>query len=121
MRTTLLLTLFLCLSTTARAGILLEPDLGVEYGKQTETYSYPSASTVEGSNSGGGITYGAKAGFTAGGLLMAGAQYEGGSLSFAKPSDLGIFAGIKIPLLVHAWVSYFLKSTTTQASGSGFE
>ncbi|MGZ3696049.1 MAG: hypothetical protein ACXWQO_18485 [Bdellovibrionota bacterium] len=114
---------FFCLflvCSSAQAGIYLEPAVGYENGKLSETYTNPGTPAAVTSSRGGGITTGVKGGFHQGPVFL-GAEYERSHLGeMSKPKDWSGFAGISIPL-VRAWVSYIFSAKTGLAKGTGYK
>ena len=109
-----LLTLTICFAGKANAGFLIEPHAGFALAGTIEQ------NTTTGSYS--GLNFGARAGYSMLGL-MGGATYNM-SMSTdyeftqgltkitnkAKRTDLGLFVGYELPILLRVWGSYYLDT-----------
>jgi hypothetical protein len=111
--------IFFFLSTAAHAGVYLEPAVGYEHGKISETYVNSGVVTNKPSSSGGGLTVGAKLGYHVA-LFFMGAEYERASLGIAEPKDWSAFAGVSVPL-VKVWGSYIFSAQTGIGKGTGYK
>lgn len=110
------------LATTASAGFLVEPYLGYRVGDLEST---PNGSIAYDTS---GHSIGARLGgtFT---MFMAGIDYSMGSLSADQTkggstdvdldtTQLGIFAGIELPVLLRAWATYYVSANFENSSNS---
>jgi hypothetical protein len=117
-----ILLLFLALfANRAQGAVFLEPDIGYEAGRLGESFTHSNTGTEHIGGSGGGFTFGARAGVETANW-MAGALFNKGRMARAGvPTDAGLFAGVAIPAGIQAWFGYLISSKTTRETGTGFE
>jgi hypothetical protein len=109
------------LGSHAEAAVFLEPDIGYEAGRLSEAFTHSNAGTEHIGGSGGGFTFGVRAGVETANW-MAGAFFNKGRMARAGvPTDAGVFTGIAIPAGIQAWLGYLISSKTTRETGSGFQ
>lgn len=120
-----LLALALFAAPTAQAGILLEPYIGYESGKQTVETSTPAFNTVFTTS---GAVLGGRFGYTFPILFWAGLDYSlttGGNGKSDNPlvndntytrSNLYLVAGFDFPILVRAWFGYGIMNESSGTS-----
>lgn len=126
MRCALLLFAFL-MSSSAWAGLYLEPYGGYLVG--TDDSSYTASGTSHGGKSNThGLIYGGKIGFgnmlvTAGGDYLAGSLDGGGTTTTME--NIGAFVQVNLPLLLKLSASYYFsgkdKWSSITGSGNGFK
>lgn len=117
----ILLFLLALLGSHADAAVFFEPDLGYEAGRLSETFTHLNGPTEHIGGSGGGFTFGARAGMETSNWMI-GALFNKGRMARAGvPTDLGAFAGVAIPAGIQAWLGYLFSSKTTRETGTGFE
>ncbi|QDK44752.1 hypothetical protein DOM22_06030 [Bdellovibrio sp. ZAP7] len=115
----LVLALFLGLSGTAHAGVMIEPYLGFEMGKFTD--NNPDAKTEL-------VNMGARLAWTTPVMLWLGLDYnlgvsgnykpDSGSNETMKRNTLFAVAGIDLPILLRGWVGYGVTSELKMDGGS---
>lgn len=113
----LALLLFALHAPPARADAYLEPDVGEEFGKISQTLTPPSAAALSTSTNQSGFCLGLKGGLTVN-LFYGGLVYE--QAFGAQVTDLGAFAGLLVEKF-QAWGAFFFKSKDSVSKGRGFE
>jgi hypothetical protein len=99
----------LMFSATANAGFMIEPYVGYEMGTMEQT------GTEDLDNK--GAYYGARLGYSLVGLKF-GVDYQtgsedveqGGTSGDYEPTDLGVFVGYELPIMLQVYASYFFDS-----------
>lgn len=95
-------------TSTAKAGVMLEPYLGFATGKLGDK--------ATGKSDGSGPYYGARVAFSTLGFFVGG-EYQGSSLkidtnpkSDGTTTDIGATAGYEFPILLRVYATYFVDS-----------
>lgn len=128
----IILTFIAIISFSANAGVMIEPYLGYGMFGSGDT----TRNSTNYSHSPGGLTFGGRLGYQFLGF-MAGVDYSLSSTTLTTTatgvsdmeddisrSNLALFVGYNLPIMLRVWGSYFLdasvEGTTTNSSGSAF-
>lgn len=111
-------------SSSARAGLLIEPYVGYASAKQTATITGSSTPGVNGTSSinGGGAYYGGRLGY-AYSALVAGGEYSLGNVKLGDTKtahhEIYAFAGVRLPVLLNVLFGYVVSNDADDTGGDG--
>jgi hypothetical protein len=103
----ILFTFLFFIAAQANAGFLVEPYVGV--GQSISALDLATGADPE-DESESTTSLGARLGYGILGTLYAGVDYEMISINSDTSSDLSVFVGIDLPILLRVWAEYFVSS-----------